>query len=187
MDAGDVRRFFPEEEWDLVEALAARILPQPDRPLADRIRVVGLIDEMLHRDETDGFRKPDVPWHEELWRTGLAGVEQASRAQYGEAFEHLQPEEQDGVLAAIQAGHAAGDALMPAPSTKRHAPVDAVVVGVGAAGGVLVKELAEAGWSVVGLEAGPFWDSQRDFVCTSSTGVTGASPRATIRSGWPAT
>jgi choline dehydrogenase-like flavoprotein len=47
--------------------------------------------------------------------------------------------------------------------------VDACVVGVGAAGGVLVKELAEAGWSVVGLEAGPHWDSQRDFVSDERT------------------
>ncbi len=33
-------------------------------------------------------------------------------------------------------------------------PVDACVVGVGSAGGVLVQRLARAGFSVVGLEAG---------------------------------
>src|SRR5690554_396585 len=41
--------------------------------------------------------------------------------------------------------------------------VDAVVVGLGAAGGVLIKELAEAGLDVVGIEAGPFWDPAKDF------------------------
>jgi choline dehydrogenase-like flavoprotein len=51
----------------------------------------------------------------------------------------------------------------------RHEDVDAVVVGVGAAGGVLVKKLAEAGWSVVGLEAGPHWDPHRDFVSDERT------------------
>ena len=41
--------------------------------------------------------------------------------------------------------------------------VDAVIVGLGAAGGVLLKELAETGLTVVGIEAGPFWDPASDF------------------------
>lgn len=41
--------------------------------------------------------------------------------------------------------------------------VDFVIVGAGAAGGVLAKELAEAGMSVVVLEAGPWRDPQHDF------------------------
>jgi choline dehydrogenase-like flavoprotein len=43
-------------------------------------------------------------------------------------------------------------------------PVDYCVVGVGAAGGVLLQRLARAGFRVVGLEAGPFWDTERDWV-----------------------
>jgi choline dehydrogenase-like flavoprotein len=42
--------------------------------------------------------------------------------------------------------------------------VDVVVVGVGSAGGVLVQRLARAGFAVVGIEAGPFWDTERDWV-----------------------
>ena len=42
--------------------------------------------------------------------------------------------------------------------------IDICVVGVGAAGGVLVQRLARAGFRVVGLEAGPFWDTERDWV-----------------------
>jgi choline dehydrogenase-like flavoprotein len=42
--------------------------------------------------------------------------------------------------------------------------VDYLVVGVGAAGGVLLQRLARAGFRVVGLEAGPFWDTERDWV-----------------------
>ncbi|MDI9460474.1 MAG: GMC family oxidoreductase, partial [Bacillota bacterium] len=41
--------------------------------------------------------------------------------------------------------------------------VDVVIVGLGAAGGVLIYELAKAGLQVVGIEAGPFWDPQTDF------------------------
>ncbi|MEK6396728.1 MAG: GMC family oxidoreductase [Terriglobus sp.] len=42
--------------------------------------------------------------------------------------------------------------------------VDVAIVGVGAAGGVLLQRLARAGLSVVGFEAGPFWDTERDWV-----------------------
>jgi choline dehydrogenase-like flavoprotein len=42
--------------------------------------------------------------------------------------------------------------------------VDLVVVGCGAGGSTLVQRMARAGWSVVGLDAGPFWDPDRDWV-----------------------
>jgi choline dehydrogenase-like flavoprotein len=42
--------------------------------------------------------------------------------------------------------------------------VDILIVGAGAAGGVLAKKLAEAGFRVVVLEAGPHWVPERDFV-----------------------
>jgi choline dehydrogenase-like flavoprotein len=42
--------------------------------------------------------------------------------------------------------------------------VDAVVVGCGAGGSVLTQRLARRGWRVVALDAGPFWDPDRDWV-----------------------
>jgi choline dehydrogenase-like flavoprotein len=42
--------------------------------------------------------------------------------------------------------------------------VDYLIVGIGAAGGVLIQRLARAGFEVVGMEAGPFWDTERDWV-----------------------
>src|SRR4051794_14709854 len=42
--------------------------------------------------------------------------------------------------------------------------VDLLVVGAGAGGLVLAQRLARAGWRVVVLEKGPFWDPDRDWV-----------------------
>ncbi|CAN5275289.1 GMC family oxidoreductase [soil metagenome] len=47
---------------------------------------------------------------------------------------------------------------------KAIADPDICIIGTGAAGGVLAKELAEAGFKVVALEAGPHWVPERDFV-----------------------
>ena len=42
--------------------------------------------------------------------------------------------------------------------------LDAVIVGAGAGGGVLVQRLARRGWKVAALDAGPFWDPDADWV-----------------------
>ena len=42
--------------------------------------------------------------------------------------------------------------------------VDLVVVGCGAGGSTMLQRLARAGWGVVGLDAGPFWDPDADWV-----------------------
>ncbi len=42
--------------------------------------------------------------------------------------------------------------------------VDLVVIGAGAGGSVLTQRLARDGWSVVCMDAGPFWDPDKDWV-----------------------
>jgi choline dehydrogenase-like flavoprotein len=42
--------------------------------------------------------------------------------------------------------------------------VDFIIVGVGSAGGVMLQRLARAGFNVIGIEAGPFWDTEKDWV-----------------------
>ena len=42
--------------------------------------------------------------------------------------------------------------------------LDIVVVGCGAGGSTLLQRLARAGWRAVALDAGPFWDPERDWV-----------------------
>src|SRR5690348_13588718 len=57
--------------------------------------------------------------------------------------------------------------------------VDLVVVGAGAGGGVMTQRLARAGWRVVCLDAGPFWDPDRDWVSDErgSHGLYWTEPR----------
>lgn len=57
--------------------------------------------------------------------------------------------------------------------------VDYCIVGVGSAGGVLAQRLARAGFRVVALEAGPFWDTERDWVSdeAGSHGLYWTEPR----------
>ena len=56
----------------------------------------------------------------------------------------------------------------PRPQAMRRYPdseaVDMLIVGCGAGGATLAQRLARRGWRVVVLEAGPFWDPDRDWV-----------------------
>ncbi len=58
--------------------------------------------------------------------------------------------------------------------------IDYVIVGCGAAGGVLLQRLARSGFRVMALEAGPFWDTERDWVSRRigiASTLLGRSPR----------
>lgn len=48
--------------------------------------------------------------------------------------------------------------------TKNINKTDILIIGLGAAGGVLFGKLAEAGFDVTGLDAGPHWETEKDFV-----------------------
>lgn len=64
--------------------------------------------------------------------------------------------------------------------------VDLAVIGCGAGGSTLTQRLARAGWRVVALDAGPFWDPDRDWISdeagshhlywTEPRVITGADP-----------
>jgi choline dehydrogenase-like flavoprotein len=57
---------------------------------------------------------------------------------------------------------------VPMRRFKENEEVDYVIVGCGSAGGVLLQRLARAGFRVIALEAGPFWDTERDWVSDES-------------------
>jgi hypothetical protein len=108
------RRFFSDTEWQTLEAVCGRLVPQPER--SDPIPIVPWIDEKLHHNWRDGFRYDDMPPLREAWRLGLEGIDHESRRRFGADFPSLTEADQDAVLRAIQAGDVDGElwARLPA-------------------------------------------------------------------------
>jgi gluconate 2-dehydrogenase gamma chain len=83
-------RFFTAEEADTVEAICAQIIPVDRDPGAKEANAVNYIDIQLTRH----FKK-----HQSAYRLGIAGVEAASRTQFGKRFVELSSEQQVQILA----------------------------------------------------------------------------------------
>lgn len=96
------RRFFTEDEWALLAAICARLVPQPDR--AEPVPIVPWIDQSLLDGKGEGFRHDGMPPIAEAWRRGLAGIGHEAERRYGRAFAALGADEQDAALAAVQKG-----------------------------------------------------------------------------------
>ncbi len=87
------------EQWKLVEAIAARIIPTDDEPGATEAGVVNFIDKALAHE--DKALRP-------VYEAGLAGVEAVAQKRFRSAFAALTPTEQDDVLLALESGKADG-------------------------------------------------------------------------------
>jgi Gluconate 2-dehydrogenase subunit 3 len=110
------RRFFSEGEWLTLEAVCARLIPQPDR--SEPIAIVPWIDDKLHDDSRDGFRYDDMPPLRDAWRLGLDGINQESRRRFNANFRGLTTEQQDIVLRAVQIGDVGGEVWRRLPSPR---------------------------------------------------------------------
>jgi hypothetical protein len=121
------RRFFTEREWAVLEAAAARILPQPERH--PPIPITPFIDDRLDRGQGDGYRFAHMPPLQEAWRTGLAALDAEARAVHGDGFPELGVEDQDDVLTRVQKGEVQSDAwgALPPAEFFIHELVDGVV------------------------------------------------------------
>jgi hypothetical protein len=94
------RRFLTREQWDLLETIVARLMPQPDRE--QPVPIVPWIDDMLHHNHTPGFRYADMPPMRDAWRKGLDAIAAETRNRYGKDFSQLSPKDQDELLADVQ-------------------------------------------------------------------------------------
>lgn len=82
-------------EYDLLEAIAERILPTTDTPGAKEALAVNYIDIALA-----GANRAQLP----RYRSGLAALQQHCIATLGKPFAALAPEAQDAVLEDLEAG-----------------------------------------------------------------------------------
>ena len=96
------RQFLSADEWTLLEAVCARLIPQPDRTLP--IPITPWIDEALALNRGEGFRHDDMPPQRDAWRRGIAGIEGEARQRHGRRFVELESGLQDRLLEAMQTG-----------------------------------------------------------------------------------
>jgi gluconate 2-dehydrogenase subunit 3-like protein len=96
------RRFLTQAEWDLLDAIVARLLPMPKD--ARPIPVTPWIDEMLCVNRGEGFRYADMPPMRDAWRRGLAAIDGEAFARHRCRFAALDDAERDDVLRAVQRG-----------------------------------------------------------------------------------
>ena len=111
-------RFLTGEEVRLLEAIVQRLVPQPDRDAREAIPIVPWIDEKLHHDWRDGYRYVELPPLREVWRLGLAGIDETARVIHARPFLDLDVASQDNVLALIQRGEAPGDTWARLPGAR---------------------------------------------------------------------
>lgn len=102
------RRFLAPCEWATLEAVCARLVPQPDRS-EDPVPIVPWIDQKLHENQGDGFRYDNMPPLRQAWRLGIAGIEKEAHRRHHRGLAELAAEQQDGILRAIQRGEVKGD------------------------------------------------------------------------------
>lgn len=99
--------FFEPLTYALLQAVAARLIPQLDRP--EPIDVAGGIDQRLADGKADGWRYDAMPPDREAYRLGLGGINQAALSLFQQPFLALPEAQQDAVLEAVAAGTAPGE------------------------------------------------------------------------------
>jgi hypothetical protein len=108
LDEVPERQFLEADEWETLEAICARLIPQPDRP-GNPVPIVPFIDERLQKNQGDGYRYENMPDLRTSWRLGIAGIEKEAHQRFHRRFTALGPEEQDEILRAIQNEEVEGD------------------------------------------------------------------------------
>jgi hypothetical protein len=101
------RRFLNVLQWDTLEAICRRLIPQPDRP-HDPVPITPWIDQRLDHAQGDGYRMEDMPPLRECWQRGLDAIEQESWTRHAASFTSLDEARQDALLKAVQEGDVAG-------------------------------------------------------------------------------
>lgn len=109
-------QFFAPASYQLLVAVAARLFPQPERPLP--IPLAPAVDERLAKGKSDGWRYDALPPDREAYRLGLGGIEQIAQVLFQADFEQLEASRQDEVIAALASGNPPGEAWQSLPADR---------------------------------------------------------------------
>lgn len=109
-------QFLAPATYQLLVAVAARLFPQPERPVP--IPLAPAVDERLLQGKSDGWRYDALPPDRETYRLGLGGIEQIAQALFQTDFEQLAPAQQDAVIEALAAGNPPGDVWQTLPASR---------------------------------------------------------------------
>ncbi len=107
------RRFFTQHEWETLEAVCERILPQPER--REPVPIVPFIDKGLAENSTSGTQLAALPKLHECWRRLVAGIDAEAEGQYGHPFKRIDITSQTKVLRRIGDGDVMTEAWQGLP------------------------------------------------------------------------
>jgi len=92
--------FFNPTQWRTLQAVCARIVPQPtDRP---PIPVAALVQMKVGENRGDGYRDARLPPLQQAWPLGLDALDSESHQRHRRPFAQLPAREQDDLLTAMQ-------------------------------------------------------------------------------------
>lgn len=109
--------FLNEDEALILGAMLDRLIPQEG--VDPKIDLVGFLDWAIPKPLGFGHRYEGMPDEPTVFREGLKGVDETSRAMFeGKVFRELHDDEQDQVLRAVQEGRAEGGVWQSIPSVR---------------------------------------------------------------------
>ena len=96
-------QFLAPETYALLSAVAARLIPQPERADAP-IPLAPAVDQRLAEGRADGWRYDALPPDREAFRLGLGGIQEIAQNLFQLDFTALNAGQQDAVLQALASG-----------------------------------------------------------------------------------
>ena len=169
-------RFLDRREFATLQAVCARLIPQPERERP--VDIAGCLDDRLADGAGDGWRYVEMPLDRIAHQRGLRGFDETAQALHGGLFTDLDAESQDAVLRLVQAGKPPGATWRELPPSRFFEEFLAQVVDIYYAHPLAQEEIgyvgmADAhGWQAIGLD-------RRDL----HEPVAGLRPVATRRRG----
>jgi choline dehydrogenase-like flavoprotein len=121
-------RFFTQSEWDTLQAVCARIIPQ-ETGGREPVPIAAMIDQKIADRQHDGYRDARLARLDHAWRLGLAALDQEALSRYSARFHDLSAVHQDALLRAMQNGELKHEAwgTMPADLFFRQRLLDDIV------------------------------------------------------------